>query len=189
MLVKKNKAFLRARLKAQLNIGTIQGEPAEWEYDEISIEPYGFEWDNDILGYVESLEIDNELYEISGLYHGSIKNAPENAIYIVDKKTRYPIEMYWIGDIKLQDIVFALKNVDHDTYLKALKKLNMTKLEALRNSRGFTQASLANEACVNLKVIKNYEQRVRNINKAEAHIIQKLINTLDCSINDILEED
>ena len=61
------------------------------------------------------------------------------------------------------------------------------KLKRIRESRGLSQAELAEQSGVNLRNIQLYEQRVNNIDKAQVHIIYKLSWVLGCNVEDLLE--
>ena len=61
------------------------------------------------------------------------------------------------------------------------------KLKRIRENRGLSQAELAKQSGVNLRNIQMYEQRVNNIDKAQANIIYKLSRVLGCNVEDLLE--
>lgn len=61
------------------------------------------------------------------------------------------------------------------------------KLKRIREDRGLSQAELAAQSGVNLRNIQMYEQRVNNIDKAQAHIVYKLSRVLGCDVEDLLE--
>ena len=63
-----------------------------------------------------------------------------------------------------------------------------TKLKRIRECRGFTQSELAEASGVNLRSIQMYEQRINDIDKAQAHTIYKLSRALGCGVEDILED-
>lgn len=63
-----------------------------------------------------------------------------------------------------------------------------TKLKTIRKNRGISQSELAKLSGVNLRSIQMYEQRVNNIDKAQAQILYKLSRVLGCNIEDLLEE-
>ena len=62
-----------------------------------------------------------------------------------------------------------------------------TKLKTIRESRGLSQAELAQQSGVKLRSIQMYEQRVNNIDKAQGQTLYKLARTLGCSVEDLLE--
>ena len=62
-----------------------------------------------------------------------------------------------------------------------------TKLKTIRESRGLSQAALAQQSGVKLRSIQMYEQRVNNIGKAQGQTLYKLARTLGCSVEDLLE--
>ena len=52
---------------------------------------------------------------------------------------------------------------------------------------GYTQAELAGRCDIPLKTIQQYEQRQKNINKAQAEYIIRLSKALCCEPADLLE--
>jgi len=62
-----------------------------------------------------------------------------------------------------------------------------TKLSVLRKARQLKQAELASLSGVSLRSIQMYEQRNKDINKAQAESLHALARTLCCSIEDLLE--
>ncbi len=62
-----------------------------------------------------------------------------------------------------------------------------SRLKRIRDSRGLSQAELAEQSGVNLRNIQMYEQRGNNIDKAQAQILYKLSRVLGCDIEDLLE--
>ena len=61
-------------------------------------------------------------------------------------------------------------------------------LKKLRESRGLSQAELAKISGVGLRSIQMYEQRVNDIDKAQAQTIYKLSRVIGCSMEDLLEK-
>lgn len=70
---------------------------------------------------------------------------------------------------------------------RILSKEHPTNLRAQREIAGLSQAELAREAHVGLRSIQMYEQRVNDIDKAQAHTVYKLAHALGCSMEDLLE--
>ena len=62
------------------------------------------------------------------------------------------------------------------------------RLKKLRESRGLSQAELARISGVSLRSIQMYEQRVNDIDKAQAQTIYKLSRVIGCSMEDLLEK-
>lgn len=62
------------------------------------------------------------------------------------------------------------------------------RLKKLRESRGLSQAELAKISGVSLRSIQMYEQRVNDIDKAQAQTIYKLSRVIGCSMEDLLEK-
>lgn len=62
-----------------------------------------------------------------------------------------------------------------------------TKLKSIRENRGISQSELAEMSGVKLRSIQMYEQKVNDIDKAQAQTLYKISRVLGCSIEDILE--
>ncbi|MDR0380901.1 MAG: helix-turn-helix domain-containing protein [Oscillospiraceae bacterium] len=64
-----------------------------------------------------------------------------------------------------------------------------TKLQTIRKAVGLTQKALANEAGVTLRMIQLYEQRNKDINKAQAITLARIARVLGCRIESLLESE
>lgn len=62
-----------------------------------------------------------------------------------------------------------------------------TRLSRLREAAGLTQRALAVRAGVGLRSLQMYEQRRKDVNRAEARTIRALASALGCRMEDILE--
>ena len=62
-----------------------------------------------------------------------------------------------------------------------------TKLRKFRKYKKLSQSELAYLSGVNVRSIQLYEQRVNDIDKAEAHTLYKLSRVLGCGVEDLLE--
>lgn len=62
-----------------------------------------------------------------------------------------------------------------------------TKLRSLREARGLSQRELSKISGVKLRSIQLFEQKVNDIDKAQAHTLYKLSRVLGCTIEDLLE--
>ena len=62
-----------------------------------------------------------------------------------------------------------------------------TNLKRLREATGLSQSQLAEEAQISLRSIQMYEQRNKDINKAQAITLAKISRVLGCEIEDLLE--
>jgi len=67
------------------------------------------------------------------------------------------------------------------------KKNTQTNLKRIRNAAGITQEKLAAESSVSLRSIQMYEQRNKDINKAQAMSLAKIARVLGCDVEDLLE--
>lgn len=64
-----------------------------------------------------------------------------------------------------------------------------TRLKCRRELAGMSQSDLARRASVNIRNIQQYEQRVKDINRAAGATLQAMATVLGCRIEDILEPD
>lgn len=71
---------------------------------------------------------------------------------------------------------------------KCLIPLKQARLKRLRENRGLSQSQLAEASGVPLRSIQLYEQRVNNIDKAQAHTVYRLARAIGCNVEDILEQ-
>ena len=62
-----------------------------------------------------------------------------------------------------------------------------TNLKLLRQQNGLSQKQLAEISSVPLRTLQQYEQRQKNINKAQAEYLDMLSNALNCSIEQLIE--
>lgn len=62
-----------------------------------------------------------------------------------------------------------------------------TRLKTIRENRGISQNELAKLSGVKLRSIQMYEQKVNDIDKAQAGTVYKLSRVLGCTIEDLLE--
>ena len=70
---------------------------------------------------------------------------------------------------------------------KTNRNLNIPNLKKMRQKLGYSQKQLADISKVPLRTIQQYEQRQKNINKAQVESLVLLSQALFCSIYDILE--
>ena len=63
-----------------------------------------------------------------------------------------------------------------------------SRLKTIRENRGISQAELARLSGVHLRSIQMYEQKVNDIDKAQAGTVYKLSRVLGCSMEDLLEQ-
>ena len=67
------------------------------------------------------------------------------------------------------------------------REYTQTNLKRIRNTAGMTQSQLAKESGVSLRSIQMYEQKKKDINKAQAITLAKTSRILGCDIEDLLE--
>lgn len=64
----------------------------------------------------------------------------------------------------------------------------MSKLKELRTASGLSQSGLAEKSGISVRMIQQYEQGIRDINKAQAIAVYRLAEALACNVADILEK-
>lgn len=75
-----------------------------------------------------------------------------------------------------------------DTVNRRIRRSNpITKLQLLRKTIGYSQKTLAEKSGVTLRMIQQYEQRAKDINKATASNLFSLSGTLGYKAEDLLE--
>lgn len=75
-----------------------------------------------------------------------------------------------------------------DDFDSMLSNINLeSKLKTIRERNGLSQNDLADLSNVSLRSIQLYEQKVNDIDKAQANTLYKLSTALSCSIEDLLE--
>jgi len=66
---------------------------------------------------------------------------------------------------------------------------DVTNLQKIRKAAGLTQKALADESGVSLRMIQLYEQRNKDINKAQALTLAKIARVLGCEVGDLLSSE
>ena len=67
------------------------------------------------------------------------------------------------------------------------RKEMMTRLRMYRERRGFSQSELARESGVSVRMIQHYEQRQKDLNKAQTKTIWMLARALHCTMEELME--
>lgn len=65
----------------------------------------------------------------------------------------------------------------------------MTKLKSMRESRGLSQAQLAQKTGIHIRTLQYYEQGVLDFNHCKIEKIFAAALALDCDIEDILDNE
>ena len=106
-------------------------------------------------------------------------------------------EYQWYSGMRFKDIfervklseIIPMYSVYHEMDIsKFIETMSECRLKKLRESRGLSQAELAKISGVGLRSIQMYEQRVNDIDKAQAQTIYKLSRVIGCSMEDLLEK-
>ena len=69
------------------------------------------------------------------------------------------------------------------------RELPQTNLKRIREASGMSQSQLSNEAGVSLRSVQMYEQRNKDVNKAQAITLAKIARALGCEVEDLLEKE
>ena len=93
---------------------------------------------------------------------------------------------------ELQKMYYTLHEADVSKFAdiadERMRKLfPETNLKRIRTVYGCTQAELAKESGVSLRSIQMYEQRNKDINKANADVLYRISKVLGCSMEDLIE--
>lgn len=86
--------------------------------------------------------------------------------------------------------VYHEMDIDHfidDMNKKYQSREQDTRLKTIRENRGISQTELAKLSGVKLRSIQMYEQKVNDIDKAQAGTVYKLSRVLGCTMEDLLE--
>ena len=67
------------------------------------------------------------------------------------------------------------------------QKQTMTRLRMYRDRLGLSQSELAKESGVSVRMIQHYEQRQKDLGKAQAKTVWLLARALKCSVEDLME--
>ena len=72
--------------------------------------------------------------------------------------------------------------------IRKAKGIEDTKLQKLRVKKGYSQGTLAELSGISRRTIQNYEQGKRPIEGAHLETLCNLAKTLNCKIEDIIED-
>lgn len=62
-------------------------------------------------------------------------------------------------------------------------------LKELRKAKGLSRSELSKASGVSIKMIEQYEQGIRSINKAQAQTVYYLSLALSCKMEDLIDKD
>ena len=81
----------------------------------------------------------------------------------------------------------SIENFIEDLDKRLEMTVKETRLKTIRENRGLSQAELAKLSGVHLRSIQMYEQKINDIDKAQAGTVYKLSRVLGCTVEDFLE--
>ena len=93
---------------------------------------------------------------------------------------------------ELDNLYYSLHNESFEKIIETInqiiKEKNLpTNLQVFRTFYGYSQNELAKKTNVSLRMIQQYEQRAKDINKASGLTLLRLSKILGCKIEDLLE--
>ena len=114
-------------------------------------------------------------------------------------------EYQWYSGRRFKDILEHVKMSEVLSMYKVYHEMDITqfvdemerrcsqnhgesRLKKLRENRGLSQSQLAERSGVGLRSIQMYEQRVNDIDKAQAQTIYKLSRAIGCRMEDLMED-
>ncbi len=97
--------------------------------------------------------------------------------------------------IKMRDLLKMYPTLHEASEAKCADSFNRmirlksysTKLQQIRKDAGYSQKELAEKSGVNIRMIQQYESRVKDINKAAVITVLSLSKVLGCQIEDLME--
>lgn len=90
---------------------------------------------------------------------------------------------------KVISMYYPLHEADISKFVRVMEKhlcFDDTELARLRRLRAYSQRALALRSGVNIRQIQLFEQRKRDIRKAQAETVQALATALDCTMEELL---
>ena len=90
----------------------------------------------------------------------------------------------WLTSLRFAEIEQAV-SITKELYRAAKPETN---LKAMRTLAGLSQSELAVQADVPVRTIQQYEQRQKDINKAQAETLLRLARALNCNVEDLMEK-
>ena len=69
------------------------------------------------------------------------------------------------------------------------REFPQTNLKRIREAMGLSQSQLSEQAEVSLRSVQMYEQRNKDVNKAQAITLAKIARVLSCDVEDLLEKE
>lgn len=93
---------------------------------------------------------------------------------------------------RIKSMYCPLHEADERKFIDVCEKamtqaLASSNLKRIREAAGFSQAQLAQASGVGLRSIQMYEQRQKDINKAQGSTLLRLARALHCSMEDVME--
>ena len=94
---------------------------------------------------------------------------------------------------ELEQLYYALHEADISKLVDVINQrwedvFPETNLKRIRTAYGITQAELAKISGVSLRSIQMYEQRNKDINKANAETLYRIAKVLGCTMEDLIEK-
>lgn len=114
------------------------------------------------------------------------------AYYQWYSKRSYKNIMQYITADELMKLYPSLHEASEEKAVESIDKIirrksDITELQRLRKALGYSQKELSEKTGVAIRMIQQYEQRAKDINKASNTSIVALAKTLGCSAEELME--
>lgn len=142
----------------------------------------------DSSGYTQlHTNAENRYYRTAAYWCGWIL-----AYYQWHSKMSFRDIMSYIDFDKLKGMYPVFHETAEEYFAEAVDEMiskakKPVKLKILRKSAGLSQKQLAEKSGVSLRAVQQYEQRQKNINKAQASSMASLARALGCQMEELLE--
>lgn len=98
----------------------------------------------------------------------------------------------YIGIEQIQELYYPYHEMDKRQFVDKMNELFIkakpeTNIKSLRLNAELTQSQLSERSGIPLRTIQQYEQRRKNINKAQGEYLVALSKVLGCNVEDLLE--
>lgn len=110
--------------------------------------------------------------------------------YVYIKKCRFSYAFSFISVLEYINMYAKYHQMDNTRILEEIEKYknnSITNLKRIRESNKLSQSQLSTLSGVSIRTIQAYEQRSKDINKAESIIVFNLAKVLSCTMEDLLE--
>ena len=114
------------------------------------------------------------------------------AHYVWEKNCRFDYLFRAVSPENLMGMYYTLHEADISKFVIQVDVLlkeyyNQSMLARLRTYANLSQSMLAEKSGVSVRIIQSYEQKIRDINKAQFSTVAKLAEALECNPIELME--